>query len=101
MNPESTPAAARPPLVPIVALGLLTVVAYGTAFYTYSVLIQPIAADTAWPQAALDAIFSGVLLVTGLGGIMAGSLLDRVGEQPLFALAATLGAGSGSSRRAC
>ena len=82
----------RPPVVPIVALGLLTVVAYGAAFYSYGVLIAPIAAETRWPQAALGAIFSAVLLITGVGGILAGGLLDRVGEQPVFAAGATLSA---------
>jgi len=38
----------RPPLVPLVALGLLTVVAYGACYYAYGVLIQPISADTHW-----------------------------------------------------
>ena len=47
-----------------------------------------------WPPAALGAIFSAVLLVTGVGGILAGGLLDRAGEQPLFLLAATVGAGA-------
>jgi predicted MFS family arabinose efflux permease len=73
---------------------VLTIVTYGAAFYAFGVLIAPIAAETHWPQAALGAIFSGVLLITGIGGILAGGVLDRFGEQPLFAVAATLGAGA-------
>ncbi len=91
---ESPRQTARPPLVPIAALGLLTIVTYGVAFYAYGVLIAPIAVETGWPQAALGAIFSGALLITGIGGVVAGGLLDRFGEQPLFAVAAVLGAGS-------
>ena len=84
----------RPPLLPISALGMLTIVTYGACYYAYGVLIQPIAADTHWPAAALGAIFSIVLLITGVGGILAGGLLDRFGEQPLFLLAAVVGAGA-------
>jgi len=80
--------------LPIAALGLLTIVTNGVAFYAYGVLIAPIAVETGWPQAGLGAIFSGVLLITGIGGVVAGGLLDRFGEQPLFAVAAALGAGS-------
>ncbi len=78
MTSESVPRLARLPAVPIVALGLLTTVAYGAAFYSYGVMIAPIAAETRWPQAALGAIFS--------------VLLDRVGEQPVFAVGATVSA---------
>jgi predicted MFS family arabinose efflux permease len=57
------------------------------------VLIQPIGADTDWSPAALGAVFSGVLLITGVGGILAGGRLDHIGEQPLLLLAAVFGAG--------
>ena len=86
--------AARLPRLPISALGLLTIVTYGACYYAYGVLIQPIGAEMHWPPAALGAIFSAVLLIIGVGGILAGGLLDRVGEQPLFLLAATVGAGA-------
>lgn len=92
--PGSKPARARPPLLPICALGGLTIVTYGACYYTYGVLIQPIAAGTGWSPAVLGAIFSAVLLITGAGGILAGGLLDRAGEQPLFLAAAGLGAGA-------
>jgi len=52
---------ARPPALPVSALGLLTIVAYGACYYAYGVLIQPISADTHWPDAALGAIFSAWL----------------------------------------
>jgi hypothetical protein len=62
----------RPPLVPIAALGLLTIVTYGACYYAYGVLIAPISSDSHWPQAALGIIFSAVLLITGVGGALAG-----------------------------
>lgn len=84
----------RPPLLPITALGVLTIVTYGACYYAYGVLLQPIRADTHWPDAALGAIFSAVLVITGVGGMLAGRFLDRVGEQPLFFLAAAVGTGA-------
>jgi MFS family permease len=84
----------RPPLLPISVLGLLTIVAYGACYYAYGVLIQPISTDTRWPDAALGAIFSAVLLISGAAGVLAGRVLDRAGERPVFVLAAVAGAGA-------
>jgi MFS family permease len=85
---------ARPPVVPISALGLLTIVAYGACYYAYGVLIQPIGSDTHWPDAALGAIFSAILIVTGVLGIVAGRVLDRRGPRPVFLTAAVAGTGA-------
>jgi MFS family permease len=84
---------ARPPVLPISGLGLLTIVAYGACYYAYGVLIQPIGADTPWPDAALGAIFSAILVITGVLGTMAGHLLDRHGPRLVFLLAAVAGTG--------
>ena len=84
----------RPPLLPVAALGMLTIVAYGACYYAYGVLIQPISTDTHWPPAALGAIFSAILLITGALGMLAGRALDRAGEQHIFLLAAVFGSGS-------
>jgi MFS family permease len=83
-----------PPVVPVSALGLLTIVAYGACYYAYGVLIQPISADTHWPAAALGAIFSAILVVTGVLGTIAGRLLDRRGPRLVFLLAAIAGPGA-------
>ena len=85
---------ARPPVLVITALGLLTIVAYGACYYAYGVLIQPISADSRWPDAALGAIFSAILVVSGALGIVAGRVLDRRGPRPVFLLAAVAGPGA-------
>ena len=80
--------------MPIAVLGVLTIIGYGACYYAYGVLIGPISADTRWPGAALGAIFSATLVITGAGGIAAGRILDRRGPRPIFLLAGTAGAGA-------
>lgn len=80
--------------MPISVLGVLTIIGYGACYYAYGVLIGPISADTRWPDAALGAIFSATLVITGAGGMVAGRVLDRRGPRPIFLLAGTAGAGA-------
>lgn len=44
MTSEAEPG--RVPLLPLGALGMVTIVGYGVAYYSYGVLIDPIHADT-------------------------------------------------------
>jgi MFS family permease len=80
--------------MPISVLGMLTIIGYGACYYAYGVLIGPISADTRWPDAALGAIFSATLVITGIGGMVAGRVLDRRGPRPVFLVAGTAGAGA-------
>ncbi|MFZ0388448.1 MAG: MFS transporter [Solirubrobacteraceae bacterium] len=68
--------------------------AYGVAYYSYGVLIDPIRASTGWSSAALGAVFSGVLVIGGAGALAGGRLVDRLGTRPAFLLAGTVGAGA-------
>jgi MFS family permease len=79
--------------VAVSGLGLVTIAAYGVAYYSYGVLIDPIRAQTGWSSPALGAIFSGVLVIGGGGGLAGGRLVDRLGTRPAFLLAGTVGAG--------
>ncbi len=82
------------PRLAIGLLGLVTVVAYGACYYAYGVLIQPIHADTRWSLASLGAVFSAVLALNGVVGVVGGRLSDRVGTRLPFLAAGTLGAGA-------
>jgi MFS family permease len=72
-------------------LGGVTIVAYGVGYYAYGVLLDPIRTSTHWSQAALSLVFSGVLVLGGLGSLAAGRLVDRAGCRPAFVVAAGIG----------
>jgi MFS family permease len=78
----------------VCGLGLVTIVAYGVAYYSYGVLIDPIRASTGWSSSALGAVFSGVLVIGGVGALVGGRLVDRLGTRPAFLLAGSVGAGA-------
>ena len=78
----------------ITALGVVTIVAYGVAYYSFSALIDPIRHNTGWSTTALGATFSAVLVIGGAGGLFGGRLVDRLGTRPAFLIAGTIGAGA-------
>ena len=84
----------RPVTRLFIAADLARVPGYGACYYAYGVLIRPMRADTRWPDAALAAIFSATLVITGARGSLRGRVLDRRGPRPIFLLAGTAGAGA-------
>jgi MFS family permease len=78
----------------VTGLGLVTIAAYGVAYYSYGVLIDPIRAQTGWSSPGLGAVFSGVLVIGGAGGLVGGRVVDRFGTRPVFLFAGTAGAGA-------
>lgn len=67
----------RFPWAPVSLLGWLTIVAYGTWSYAFGVLLEPIKADTGWPEGWLVGAFSASSLVGALVAPLAGRLIDR------------------------
>ncbi len=84
-----TATAARPRLA-VATLGIVTIVGYGVAYHSYGVLIDPIRTDTGWSAAALGAVFSAVLVISAIGALAGGRLVDRAGTRPAFLLAGTV-----------
>jgi len=79
--------------VRIAVLGLITIAVYGSWFYSFGVLLDPIIADTGWSETAVAAVFSSSSLIAGLGALVGGWVLDRWGTRLVFAVAAVVGAG--------
>jgi hypothetical protein len=69
---------------------VVTIIGYGACYYAYGVLIGPIGADTGWPDAALGAIFSATLVITGAGAML---LASAQGALLPFAIAYASGCG--------
>lgn len=74
----------RLPLAPTIALGLLSIVAFGAWFYGYGVLVEPIRVDTGWGEGLLGATYGASLLVTGVAGTAVGHALDARGSRATF-----------------
>lgn len=81
----------------MVVLGLLSIAAFGSWFYGYGVLVEPIRQTTGWSEATLGSAFGGSLLLTGIGATVGGRILDHRGSRTLFATAALLTAGFGAA----
>jgi MFS family permease len=73
-------------------LGLITIAVYGSWYYAFGVLLDPIIADTGWPEPTLTAAFGASILIGGVGAIGGGLLLDRYGSRVVFGLAGAAGA---------
>ncbi len=78
----------------IAVLGIITISVYGSWYYGFGVLLDPMILDTGWSEAALTAAFGVSSFIAGLGSLAGGWLLDRAGSRLVFLLAAVLGAGA-------
>lgn len=76
----------------IAMLGLLTICAYGSWYYAFGVLLDPIRDDTGWSESALAASFSVGTALIGLAALFGGRHLDRVGHRQVFVLGGVAGA---------
>jgi MFS family permease len=76
------------------ALGVTTIVSYGTTQNIFSVLVVPMEQELGWSRALISGAFSLALLVTGLLGFPVGRLVDRRGARlPMTAGSLLGGAG--------
>jgi MFS family permease len=73
-------------------LGLITIAVYGSWYYAFGVLLDPIIADTGWPEPTLTAAFGASILIGGVGAVGGGWLLDRHGSRVVFGTAGAAGA---------
>ncbi len=79
--------------VEALALGVVTITAYGSWMYGYGVLIDAIRSDTGWSTTMLGLTYGLAQIITALGAFVGGRLLDRIGGIGPFGIQATLGAG--------
>jgi MFS family permease len=79
------------PRLRIGVLGVITIAVYGSWYYSFGVLLDPIIEDTGWSEPALASTFGASTLLGGLGALAGGWLLDRMGSRAVFTLAAVIG----------
>jgi len=77
--------------VSIGVLGVLTICAYGSWYYSFGVLLDPIRSDTGWSESTLATSFSVGTVLIGSAALFGGRLLDRMGHRPVFILGGLIG----------
>jgi MFS family permease len=77
-------------LVPALAVGQL--VAWGTLYYAFAILMAPMGAELGWSQPEMSGALSLGLAVTGLASYGVGRWIDRRGGRGVMTLGALLGA---------
>jgi MFS family permease len=70
----------------VVALGVTTIISYGTNQYLFGLLVDPVSRELGWDTASIGVAYSGIVLVSGLGGLVFGRVLDRLGARLLLSL---------------
>lgn len=76
----------------VAVLGVLTICAYGSWYYSFGVLLDPIRLDTGWRESTLASSFSAGTILVGISALSGGRMLDRVGHRPVFVLGGIVGA---------
>jgi MFS family permease len=89
---QYTPAVAgRFPWLLVLALALGQLVAWGTFYYAFAVLMHPMGAELGWSSAEMNGALSCGLGTTGLLSYGIGRWIDRQGGRGLMVLGALLG----------
>lgn len=65
----------------VMALGLTTIISYGTSQYLFGVLVVPMGRDLGWQRADLSGAYALSTLLAGLLGVPIGRLVDRHGAR--------------------
>lgn len=76
----------------IPSLGLTQIVAWGSMFYAYGVLMQPMQDALGLSKPAIVGAYSVALLISGLLSTSAGSIIDRIGGRLLMGSGSLLAA---------
>jgi len=76
----------------VLALALAQLVAWGTFYYAFAILMTPMGAELGWSKAEMNGALSLGLAVTGLAAFGAGRWIDRHGGRVLMTLGSVVGA---------
>ena len=74
----------------VAALGVTTIVSYGTTYYLFGVLVVPLGRDFGWSRASLSGAYALGTVFAGLLGMPSGRLVDRYGARVLMSAGSAL-----------
>jgi MFS family permease len=80
------------PWVRILAIAFSQLVAWGTLYYAFAVVIGPMGAETGWTKPQMSGALSLGLAISGLSAYFVGRWIDARGGRGLMAAGALLGA---------
>ncbi len=89
---DNAAASHRFPWALVLALALAQLVAWGTLYYAFAILMTPMGVEFGWSKTAMNGALSLGLAVTGLASFATGRWIDRHGGRTLMALGSLLGA---------
>ena len=92
MTPPPKDTDTKPDVLPIAALSVLVMVAFGTLFYAYSIFITEEAAGAEYSISLLSLAWTGAVLVGGGFAFVVGRRADRHGVRGIMGLGTVLGA---------
>ncbi len=76
----------------MLALALAQLVAWGTLFYSFAILVEPMGVEFGWSKAEMNGALSLGLAVTGTASYTVGRWIDRRGGRLLMTVGSILGA---------
>src|SRR5690242_13798639 len=74
----------------VVALGITTIISYGSSQYLFGVLVLPVSGELGWDRAGLSGAFSLGLAVSGVAGLAVGRFVDRRGARAVMTAGSAL-----------
>lgn len=74
------------------ALGITTIVSYGTTQYLFGVLVVPVQHELGWSRGTLSGAYSLGFVISGLLGVAVGRVVDRRGARELMTAGSLIGA---------
>ena len=74
----------------MLALGITTIISYGTTQYLFGVLVVPIDSTFHWGRASISGAYTLGLIIAGLLGVPVGHLVDRWGARLLMSTGSAL-----------
>lgn len=78
------PEPARFPRIFVVALAFAQLVSWGSLYYAFAVIVEPMRAELGWDKPSVNAALSIGLAVTGLVSFSIGRVIDRYGGRLLM-----------------